>query len=101
MVSIQGDVHVPIVWGGTPRQEGVPFPVIVFSHGLGGSRFLYSTMCVELASRGFLVAALEHRDHSACATYRIHPAGIEWIAFDTLPKDLTKHAALRESQACY
>jgi len=36
---------------------------------LGGCRFLYTNVCCELASWGFLVVALEHRDSSACNTY--------------------------------
>ena len=38
-----------------------PFSVIVFSHGLGGMRTTYSAICCDLASHGYVVAAVEHR----------------------------------------
>jgi predicted dienelactone hydrolase len=40
------------------------FPVVVYSHGLGSNRASYSIVCYELASRGFVVAAIEHRYES-------------------------------------
>ncbi|KAJ9132016.1 Platelet-activating factor acetylhydrolase [Pleurostoma richardsiae] len=53
------------------EEESEPpvFSVIVLSHGLGGSRTFYSSVCGELASYGFVVVALEHRDGSGARTY--------------------------------
>lgn len=45
------------------------FPVVVFSHGISGHRSCYSTYCASLASYGFIVAAIEHRDRSASWSY--------------------------------
>lgn len=44
--------------------EEPKFPLLMFSHGLGGTRTCYSTMCTEFASYGFVVCAVEHRDGS-------------------------------------
>ncbi|GME36653.1 platelet-activating factor acetylhydrolase protein [Neofusicoccum parvum] len=49
------------------------FPLLVFSHGLGGNRTAYSSVCGEFASHGFVVVALEHRDGSGPRTYVNHP----------------------------
>ncbi|KAK6076174.1 platelet-activating factor acetylhydrolase [Seiridium cupressi] len=52
------------------------FPVIMFSHGLGGSRMCYSSVCGELAGNGFIVIAVEHRDGSGARSYvNIPPSG--------------------------
>ncbi|CAK7213842.1 hypothetical protein SEUCBS140593_001982 [Sporothrix eucalyptigena] len=55
---------------GTPFADSVPIgqlkdapagaPVLLFSHGLGASRFLYSTQLADLASQGWVVVAPDH-----------------------------------------
>ncbi|KAI2611636.1 PAF acetylhydrolase [Hypoxylon fragiforme] len=48
------------------RGEG--FPVVVFSHGMASSRTDYTHYAGELASRGCVVALVEHRDGSCPGT---------------------------------
>ncbi|KAK3093580.1 hypothetical protein FSP39_017690 [Pinctada imbricata] len=66
-----GDVYVPALWQGPICPSNNKFPVVIFSHGLGGNRTVNTTICCELASQGFIVAAVEHRDGSASMTYHL------------------------------
>ncbi|XP_054156052.1 platelet-activating factor acetylhydrolase 2, cytoplasmic-like [Oppia nitens] len=66
------DVFVPIVDSWEPLREspfGQSFPVIIFSHGLLSCRTTYSSVCTEMASHGFIVFAVEHRDQTAVASF--------------------------------
>lgn len=63
-----GNPLVPVLYGEKVKTiENMK--CIIFSHGLGGHRDIYSKICYDLASHGFLVACLEHRDKSCAYTY--------------------------------
>jgi len=46
--------HAPIA------ESHAPFPVVTFSHGLGGSGFEYTVLIEHLVSHGYVVASIEH-----------------------------------------
>jgi dienelactone hydrolase len=50
----------------------VKFPVLVFSHGLGNPTSLYTAALEDLASHGYVVAAI---DHTYDAAFTIFPGG--------------------------
>ena len=48
-----------------PSKANLPskeWPLVIFSHALGGSRTAYSQFCSKVAASGRVVIALEHRD---------------------------------------
>lgn len=48
--------------------EDGAYPIIVFTHGMASSRTDYTQWCGEMASRGYVIAAIEHRDGSSPGT---------------------------------
>ncbi|KAK1722427.1 hypothetical protein CaCOL14_012068 [Colletotrichum acutatum] len=62
-IKIPAEVDVPLL-PSTSRKGNEKFPVVALSHGLASSRTDYTHYCGELASRGIVVAAIEHRDGS-------------------------------------
>lgn len=63
-----GDPVCPIATNATVTGTEKPMPVVIFSHGLGAMRSSYSILLTELASNGYFVAAVEHKDGSASST---------------------------------
>ena len=61
---------------------GGRWPVMVFSHGLGGTKNAYSHLTGSLASHGLVVVALEHRDGSAPISFIRSPDGVPAKAVD-------------------
>ena len=87
IISKEALLAAPWTMAAPPIPPGL-LPVIVFSHGLAGMRTVYTGMCCDLASHGYVVAAVEHRyylfnvvtritavyRHAFFLTYRDHSA---------------------------
>ncbi|KAJ3722398.1 platelet-activating factor acetylhydrolase, isoform II-domain-containing protein [Lentinula raphanica] len=81
-----------------PSEEGAKWPLVIFSHGLGGSPTTYSQLCTRLAASGKVVIAMEHRDGtmpSCIVPYKgsqkplfyVRESDVSWVEKpqDTLP----------------
>jgi len=75
---------VPAKWAAPPAPGS--HPVIVVSHGMAAHRGFMSTLSCELASHGFIVAAIEHGDGSAGATFRYDKSHVKWIPYTAYKK---------------
>lgn len=82
---ISGSLRIPVVYNAPvyktsgDNSEAQSLPCVVFSHGLGGNRLIYSTYCCDLASRGCLVACVEHRYDPSIRKYtsKLYPVLID------------------------
>lgn len=68
LIKCYGKLFIPALYGEKIREQE-KYKVIILSHGLGLFRSMFSAVSIELASRGYIVFVLEHRDESACSTY--------------------------------
>ncbi|KAL5381387.1 hypothetical protein DPSP01_007101 [Paraphaeosphaeria sporulosa] len=76
-IDIPAKVDVPLLGISEKADEEHldKFPIVVLSHGDVSSRTDYTAYCGELASRGVVVAAIEHRDGSGPGTLVHLPDG--------------------------
>lgn len=56
-------------WAAPVTNSG-PFPLVIISHGYPGNRFLMSHLAENIASKGYIVASIDHTD----STYRTQAA---------------------------
>ncbi|KAF3934997.1 hypothetical protein ABW20_dc0100670 [Dactylellina cionopaga] len=73
-----------------PSDAKPAFPLLMFSHGLGGSRSVYSSVCGEFASYGFVVIAIEHRDGSGSRSIVNYGPETSFLWEDVMPFDKSK-----------
>ncbi|MDZ7801778.1 MAG: dienelactone hydrolase [Trueperaceae bacterium] len=60
--STQADLTGRAVRDATPNAGDAPYPLVIVSHGYPGNRFLLSHLSENLASKGYVVAAIDHTD---------------------------------------
>jgi predicted dienelactone hydrolase len=54
-----------VAYDSPPVAPGGPFPLIVYSHGSGGLRYVSAYLTEALAARGFVVVAVDHTGNTA------------------------------------
>ncbi|MEQ1727651.1 MAG: dienelactone hydrolase [Vicinamibacterales bacterium] len=60
--SVTAVLYGRAVRGAAPVAADGPFPLVIVSHGYPGNRFLMSHLCENLATKGFVVVAIDHPD---------------------------------------
>ena len=89
--------HVTIPATANAKPLGAPstskrWPVLIFSHGLGGSRNAYSHLLGLLSSYGVVAIAPEHRDGSAPISFVKDSSNSKLVPIDyhIIPHDFTR-----------
>jgi hypothetical protein len=60
--SITAVLYGRAVRGAAPITGAGAYPLVIVSHGYPGNRFLMSHLCENLATKGFVVVAIDHPD---------------------------------------
>ncbi len=60
--AITATLHGRAVRDAAPNRAAAPYPLVIISHGYPGNRFLLSHLGENLASKGYVVASIDHTD---------------------------------------
>jgi len=84
---LSGAVYSHVVENASVANGAKRFPVVIFSHGLGGSGFGYTALIEAMVSNGYAVATV---DHPGAADVVVFPDGrLAPMLHDAPPADLT------------
>jgi dienelactone hydrolase len=90
---LSGTIYSHTVENAPPPKSPKQFPVVIFSHGLGGSSFGYTALFESLVSRGYVIAAIQH---PGTADVVVFPDGrLVPIGHDTPPPGLTQEQSFK------
>ncbi|EMD92555.1 hypothetical protein COCC4DRAFT_162856 [Bipolaris maydis ATCC 48331] len=90
---IPGVVDAPIL---SSAQYSATLPCMVFTHGMAGMSQSYAHYLGSIASHGYVVAAVEHRDGSGPGTIIHHPDGKEEKVWHMELEDLEANPPMTE-----
>jgi predicted dienelactone hydrolase len=76
-------------WRDAPPVSGERFPLVIVSHGYPGSRTFLTYLTENLASKGYVVAAIDHTDsvfgaQAAFTSTLLNRAADQWFTIDAL-----------------
>ncbi len=90
---LSGALYSHVVENAPAAKTPKHFPVVLFSHGLSGNGFGYTALFEFLASRGYVVASIEH---PGTADVVVFPDGrLVPIGHDTPPPGLTQEQSFQ------
>ncbi|MEM7738750.1 MAG: hypothetical protein AAF267_23530, partial [Deinococcota bacterium] len=55
-------LHGQAIRDADPSMQDAPYPLVIISHGYPGNRFLLGHLAENLASKGYVVASIDHTD---------------------------------------
>ncbi|MGI9220065.1 MAG: alpha/beta hydrolase family protein [Woeseiaceae bacterium] len=61
-LAVTATLHGRAVRNAEPISEAGPIPLVIISHGYPGNRYLMSHLAENLASKGYVVASIDHAD---------------------------------------
>lgn len=77
---------VPVQQEAAPLITEKKFPVLIFSHGMNGTRFQNSFLIPQLVSKGYIVASIEHTGAASGTVFQFGERG-SIIPFEKLMSD--------------
>src|ERR1700722_3259012 len=66
---VSGAIFSHVADGASVAKSPTQFPVVLLSHGVGGSGFGYTSLIEDLVSHGYVVAAIEHTETAGVVAF--------------------------------